>query len=73
LRFIDKEREYSAEKARYQQAMAKRSSEKRRYDLGFLECVLFVPVFGFILPFFGLMIIGTMRSTQRTSPTSATD
>jgi len=73
LRFMDKEREYSAEKTRYQQAMAKRCSEERWYDIGFLECVLFVPLFGLILPFFGLMIIGTVRSIRRTSSTGDTE
>jgi len=67
LRFMDKEREYSAEKTRYQQATAKRCSEERWYDLGFPECVFLVPLFGIILPFFGLMIIGTVRSVRRTS------
>ncbi len=73
LRFVDREREYSAEKARYQQAAVERCSEGKWYDLGFLECVLFVPLFGLILPFFGLMIIGTVRSVRQTSSTRATD
>ena len=73
LRFVDREREYSAEKARYQQAAVERCSEGKWYDLGFLECVLLVPLFGLILPFFGLMIIGTVRSVRQTSSTRATD
>jgi len=73
LRFIDREKEYASEKARYLQATAKRCSEKRWYDLGFLECVLLVPVFGIILPFFGLMIIGSVRSVRRTSPARPTE
>lgn len=73
LRFVDREREYSAEKARYQQAAVELCSEGKWYDLGFLECVLFVPLFGLILPFFGLMIIGTVRSIRQTSSTRATD
>lgn len=72
LRFVDREREYSAEKAKYQQSTAERCSEERWYDLGFLECVLFVPLFGLILPFFGLMIIGTVRSIRQTSSTRTT-
>ena len=73
LRFIDGEREYSAEKVKFQQAKAKRCSEERWYDLGFLECVLLVPLFGLILPFFGLMIIGTVRSIRQTSSTRTTE
>ena len=73
MRFIDRQREYSAEKARYQQTTAGRCSEQKWYDLGFLECVLFVPLFGLILPFFGLMIIGTVRSIRQTSSTRATE
>ena len=73
LRFIEREQEYASEKARYQQATAKQCSEERWYHLGFLECVLFVPLFGLILPFFGLMIIGTVRSIRQTSSTRATD
>ena len=73
LRFVDREREYSAEKARYRQATAERCSEEKWYKLGLLECVLFVPLFGLILPFFGLMIIGTVRSIRQTSSTRATE
>jgi len=73
LRLVNREREYSAEKARYQQAKADRCSEEKWYDLGFLECVLFVPLFGLILPFFVLMIIGTMRSIRQTSSTGAAE
>jgi len=73
LRFVDRQREYSAQKARYQQALAKLCSEERWYDLGFLECVLFVPLFGLILPFFGLMIIGTVRSVRQTSSARPTE
>lgn len=67
LRFVDREREYSAEKARYHQATTQRCSEQEWYDIGFLECVLLVPFCGLILPFFGLMIIGTVRSIRLTS------
>ena len=56
-----------------QQALAKLCSEERWYDLGFLECVLFVPLFGLILPFFGLMIIGTVRSVRQTSSARPTE
>ena len=73
LRFIEREDEYASNKARYRQAVAKRCAEERWYDLGFLECVLFVPIFGLILPFFGLTIIGTVRSIRKTSPTRPTD
>jgi hypothetical protein len=73
LRFMDREREYSAEKERYHRATAKRCSEERWYDLGFPECVLLVPLFGLILPFFGLMIIGTVRSVRRTSSARSTE
>ncbi len=73
LRFVDREREYSAEKVRYLQATAERCSERSWYDLGFLGCFLLVPLFGLILPFFGLMIIGTVRSVRRTSSARPTE
>jgi hypothetical protein len=67
LRFIEREQAYASEKARYQQAASERCEQEEWYDLGLLECVLFVPIFGLILPFFGLMIIGTVRSVRRMS------
>ena len=73
LRFVEREKEYASEKARYQQATAKRCSGEEWYDIGFLECVLFVPIFGLIIPFFGLMIISTVRSNRKTSSPGSTE
>ena len=64
LRFIEREQDYASEKARYQQAEAKRCSGEKWYDFGLLECVLFVPIFGIVLPFFGLTVIGTLRPVR---------
>ncbi len=67
LRFLDRERDYAEKKVRYQQALADRCAGRKWYDLGFLECALFVPLFGLILPFFGMMFFGSLRSLWRTS------
>jgi hypothetical protein len=59
---VDREGEYHAEKTRYAEAVARKCAAERWYDLDLLECVLFVPVFGLFLPFFGVFFIGTVRS-----------
>ena len=67
LRSRDREREYHAEKARYTEAETRRCGGEKWYDLDLLECILFVPVFGLILPFFGFFFIGTLRSIWKSS------
>jgi hypothetical protein len=67
LRSRDREREYHAEKARYTDAVAGRCAGEKWYDLDLLQCVLLVPIFGLFLPFFGLIFIGTVRSSYRKS------
>ena len=67
LRAIEREREYAVEKARYQEALASKCAGEKWYDLGLLECALFVPLFGLVLPFFGIMFLGTVRSVWTTS------
>ena len=67
LRLQHREREYQAEKARYGEATARRCGEEKGYDPGFLECLLFVPIFGLFLPFFGTLLIGTLRSTREST------
>lgn len=62
LRVIKREQEYAVEKARYQEAVARKCAGEKWYDLGLLECALFVPLFGLVLPFFGLIFFGTVRS-----------
>lgn len=67
LRFIHREREYATDKANFQDTMADRCTRQKWYDFSILQCVLFVPVFGLILPFFALMLFGAVRSIRRTS------
>ena len=67
LRLGDREREYRAEKARYEEAVARKCSAEKWYDLDLLECVLFVPVFGLFLPFFALLVITEFGSMRRSS------
>jgi hypothetical protein len=67
LRLGDREREYRAEKARYAEAVSRKCSAEKWYDLDLLECILFVPVFGLFLPFFGLLFIGALGSMRRSS------
>ena len=67
LRLVDGEREYHAEKTRYAEAVARKCSTEKWYDLDLLECVLFVPVFGLFLPFFGVFFVGTLRSRRGAS------
>ena len=67
LRLGDREREYQAEKTRHAEAVARKCSAEKWYDLDLLECVLFVPVFGLFLPFFGLSFIGALGSVRRSS------
>jgi hypothetical protein len=67
LRIGDREREYQAEKARYAEAVARKCSAEKWYDLDLLECILFVPVFGLFLPFFGLIFISSLGSMRRSS------
>jgi hypothetical protein len=62
LRLVGREREYHAEKTKYSEEVARKCSTGKWYDLDLLECVLFVPVFGLFLPFFGVIFIGTLRS-----------
>lgn len=68
LRAIEREREYTAEKSRYQEALSRRCAGEKWYDLGFLECALFVPLFGIVLPFFGIILFGSVRSALISSP-----
>ena len=62
LRFIEREREYASEKAKYREAAASRCADRKWYNLGFLEYALLVPVFGLVLPFFGGILLGSVRS-----------
>jgi hypothetical protein len=59
---MDREREYHSEKSKYAEAVERKCRAEKWYDLDLLECVLFVPVFGLFLPFFGIVLIGTVRS-----------
>jgi len=72
LRAIEREREYAVEKARYQESVARKCAGEKWYDLGFLECVLFIPLFGLVLPFFGIMLFGTVRSVWTASSKETT-
>ena len=65
LRFIEREREYAAEKARYQEDVERRCKERKWHDVGFLEYAFLVPVFGLVLPFFGGILLGSVRSAWR--------
>jgi hypothetical protein len=67
LRLADRERDYRADKARYAEDLQRRCAGAKWYDLGLLECLLLVPVFGLFLPFFGFILVGTLRS-GRNSP-----
>ncbi len=62
LRLVDKEREYRVEKARYAEEVQRRCEEAKWYELDLLECLLFVPIFGLFLPFFGFILVGTIGS-----------
>jgi hypothetical protein len=66
LRTIEREREYAVEKARYRETVARKYAGEKWYDLGLLECALFVPLFGLVLPFFGSMLLGAVRSAWTT-------
>jgi hypothetical protein len=65
LRFRDTEEEYQAEKVRYTEAVGRKCQGEKWYNLGLLECALFVPIFGLFLPFSGALLIDTLRSTNR--------
>ena len=65
LRLRDREQEYRTEKARYTEAAGMKCETERWYDLGLLECALFVPIFGLFLPFFGVTLIDTLRYARR--------
>ncbi len=67
LELRDREREYHADKARYTEAVASRCGGEKWYHLDLLECILFVPVFGLFLPFFGFIFISTLRSIWKPS------
>lgn len=58
----EREREYRSEKQQYLQTLERMCAAEKRYDLSLLECVLFVPLFGLVLPFFAVMFFGTVRS-----------
>ena len=62
LRAREREREYAVEKARFQEALASKCAGRKWYELSLLECALFVPLFGLVLPFFGIIFFGTVRS-----------
>ena len=71
LRFMRRENEYAGDKANYAEAVEDRCAHQKWYDFSILQYVLFVPLFGLILPFFGLMIFGAARSIRRTSSARA--
>ncbi len=65
LQFMDREREYRADKVRYQTLVAQRCAGRQWYEPGLLECALFVPFFGLILPFFGVMLLERLDAVRR--------
>lgn len=73
LKFLEREREYAVEKGKYHEALSRRCAAERWYDFGLLDCAIFVPLFGLILPFFGLTIINSLRSRSRKSSQRAID
>jgi fatty-acid desaturase len=73
LRWIDRERSYAEEKASYRETLEGRVAGKKWYNFGFLECLLSVPIFGLIVPFFGLMLLSRMRTMWRRSSSKANE